>query len=596
MAAGALRESIPPLRRDNASWAKSSGEKAELFAEVFANKSTLDDAEENEFSEICASDSVNMGYGFLPVRRRYARSVLKDLKENSGTGPDLLVAKILRRCRSVLELPVTLLARSMLSSGIWPQRWRLHWVQPLYKKKSRADVGNYRGIHLTPQLSKVLERVVGKTFLPWINRNNKFGDHQYAYGKGRSHRDALAVNVNSWLLKLEDKEIVALYCSDVSGAFDRVSRERLLRKLAVSGLHSKIVAFLDSWLADRVSVVIVGGESSIPRVLANSVFQGTVLGPPLWNLFYLDAFSAVRKLDFVDVVFADDFNYWKGFPGGTALQDMMDECRRCQTSLHTWGRANSVKFDPSKESFHILHRRWSHGEDFLLLGVLFDCELRMHSAISRLARKAGWRLQAILRPRRFFRQFELVNLYKSLVLSYLESGLAAYFHAAPSVLLPIDRVQRRLLRELELSEFEALDRYKLAPLCTRRDIGMLGLLHRISLGDAPAQLAELFPQAPFSAPRFGPDTRLRRVVQRHNRQFTERPGHTDVFRRSLFGLVSAYNLLPQSVVDIPSVQDFQSRLQRAVLKAARENVENWSRILSGGVIRRQVAFQRLFEE
>ncbi len=429
-----------------------------------------------------------------------------------------------------------------------------------------------------------------------MNANEKFGSHQYAYGKGRSHRDALAVNVFNWLLSFEDGDLVALFCSDVSGAFDRVRRERLLAKLRVSGLHPLIVAFFESWLQDRKSVVVVNGAQSTTRVLANSVFQGTVLGPPLWNLFYLDAFRAVRGRGFVDVVFADDFNAWKRFVGGTSMADILSECSGCQRSLHEWGRANSVKFDAGKESFHVLHRSRAHGDEFLLLGVLFDCELRMKSAASRIAREAGWRLHAILRPRRFFGERELVNLYKSLVLSFIESGMPAYYHAVSSVLLPIDRVQRRLLRELGLSEREALEKYKLAPLETRRDIAMLGLLHRISLGLAPSQLTELFPRALPPRPRlFSDTTRLHAILRRHNRQFVERNGHTDVFRKSIFGLVASYNLLPQAIVDIPSVQCFQRELQKVVVKVAQRDLDGWPRVLSGTVIRRQVAFQQMFE-
>ncbi len=596
MSASTTRASIPPLCRGDGSWAKTSKDKAELFSEVFAAKAQLDEAEDNEFNEISALDDLNMGNGFLPVRMRYAKAVLRKLRENSGTGPDLLAARILRRCRGVLVIPVTSLARAILSAGVWPDAWCLHWVQPLYKKKTKADANNYRGIHPTPQISKIIERVVALTFLPWANRHDKFGSHQYAYSQGKSHRDALAVNVFSWLLALENHEVIALYCSDVSGAFDRVRRERLMAKLRASGLHPLVVSFFSSWLADRKSVVVVGGDASAERVLANSVFQGTVLGSPLWNLFYLDAFMSVRNLDFTDVVFADDFNAWKKFAQGTPLEAMLEACSACQSSLHTWGRANSVKFDSTKESFHILHRTRSHGDDFLLLGIIFDCELRMHGAISRLAREAGWRLQAILRPRRFFSEREIVNLYKSLVLSYLESGLPAYYHAAPSVLLSIDRVQRRLCRELALSERDALERYRLAPLATRRDIGMMGLLHRISLGLAPRQLSDLFPRAPVAEVRVGMGTRLHGTVQRHNRQFTEREFHTDIFRESIFGLVSAYNLIPQSVVDISSVKIFQRRLQFAVLKAAQSNIENWPNVLSGRVLLRQVAFQRLFAE
>ena len=331
-------------------------------------------------------------------------------------------------------------------------------------------------------------------------------------------------------------------------------------------------------------------------MLANSVFQGKVLGPPLWNLFYLDAFLAVRLLDFTDVVFADDFNAWKRFSGFADIEGLFAECRTCQASLHRWGRANSVKFDPAKESFHVLHRKRHQGEDFRLLGVVFDCGLRMHAAIASLAREAGWRLQAILRPRRFFQEFEVVNLYKSLVLSYLESGSVAYFHAARSVLAPIDRIQRRLLRELNLAEVVALEKYKLAPLTTRRDIAMLGLLSKISWGNAPSQLQDLFPLSSTPPPqRYGSTaTRSHVILQRHSQQFGERFCRTDTFQRSLFGLVGAYNLLPQDVVDVPSVSLFQAKLQKAVLKAARSNVENWQSVLSGSVIRRQVVFQQLF--
>lgn len=161
---------------------------------------------------------------------------------------------------------------------------------------------------------------------------------------------------------------------------------------------------------------------------------------------------------------------------------------------------------------------------------------------------------------------------------------------------PIDRIQRRLLREIGLSEIEALQHFRLAPLPTRRDIAMLGLLHRISLGKAPPQLACLFPLAPVVPRRFRALTRLHRIVQRHSRQFLERPAHTDCFKRSLFGLVSSYNLLPQSIVDIQTVSGFQSRLQSAVLRAANNGVENWALLLSQRWLCRQAEFQRLFDE
>ena len=116
-------------------------------------------------------------------------------------------------------------------------------------------------VHLTPQLTKVMERAVAQTFVPWPGAH-AFGEHQYAYSAGKSHRDVLAVNVCSWLLLLDECHAFGLYCSDFSGAFERVHRERLCSKLHACGLPSLAVAFLESWLEDREASVIVCGSKS----------------------------------------------------------------------------------------------------------------------------------------------------------------------------------------------------------------------------------------------------------------------------------------------------------------------------------------------
>ncbi len=51
---------------------------------------------------------------------------------------------------------------------------------------------------------------------------------------------------------------------------------------------------------------------------------------------------------------------------------------------------------------------------------------------------------------------------RRLVLSYIESGVSGYYHAASTTLRPLDRVQERFFRELGLSSAYALERYNLA--------------------------------------------------------------------------------------------------------------------------------------
>ena len=79
-------------------------------------------------------------------------------------------------------------------------------------------------------------------------------------------------------------------------------------KIRTGRAHPGILALLKSWLEPRQSVVVLDGCSSAPQPLTNSVYQGTVLGSPLWNVHYADSNKAVQAEGFSEVVFADDLN------------------------------------------------------------------------------------------------------------------------------------------------------------------------------------------------------------------------------------------------------------------------------------------------
>ena len=120
---------------------------------------------------------------------------------------------------------------------------------------------------------------------PFLISISAFGLNQFAYSTGRGARDALAILAITWTRALRARQKVGVYCSDVSGAFDRVSKDRLVAKLEKKGIHPQIVLVLASLLEDRFAHVVVSGESSKEIKLSNMVFQGTVNGPTIWNLF-----------------------------------------------------------------------------------------------------------------------------------------------------------------------------------------------------------------------------------------------------------------------------------------------------------------------
>ena len=135
------------------------------------------------------------------------------------------------------------------------------------------------------------------------------------------------------------------------------------------------------------------------------------------------------------------------------------------------------------------------GGDCKILGVCFDTKLTMRGAVADLVKECGWKKAAILRSKHYFGVADMIGLWKSQVLSFIEYRTPGIFHAATSVLEPVDRLQVSFLREIGVSELDALLHFRFAPLCLRRDIAMLGVIHRCVLGRGPPHFRRFFQPA-----------------------------------------------------------------------------------------------------
>jgi hypothetical protein len=128
-------------------------------------------------------------------------------------------------------------------------------------------------------------------------------------------------------------------------------------------------------------------------------------------------------------------------------------------------------------------------------------------------------------------------------------------------------VQRRFLRDAGVDDVTALMDFHLAPLSMRRDIAMLGMLHRAALGQGPPLLMEMFKRRTGSFLLHDPYETITRPP---------------LVKRSAWGLIPVYNLLGSEAQSIRTVKDFQSYLQQRVKRlVAQGNTDDWERTYSG---------------
>ena len=375
------------------------------------------------------------------------------------------------------------------------------------------------------------------------------------------------VYVAKWVHRICQGLKVGLYLSDISGAFDRVSRCSIIGKLSQLGLPSSFLDFLNSYLLTRQGVVRVEGALSESMELSNMVFQGTVLGPSLWNAFFSDVAEQV-PVDRQEInLFADDLTVMSQASQRIANDIIFEELKEIQGRTHKWGSQNQVTFDPAKEHFVVIHPSQRQGENFRLLGFLFEYSLTMIPCLEGILSKIRPKIRAMLRLKHIYSVPAMIGQYKCHIWGLKEYSNGAIILAPPCQLQRLDKVQRWFLHELGLSDTEAFVNHNMAPPSLRRCIGLLGFLHKRALGQCHPALCEALPfagdlDANYHTKALHPFCECRNYNDR-------------LFNRSLFAYILVYNRLPQALIDMPSVKSFQSKLTHLAKERAVTDQENW---------------------
>ena len=105
---------------------------------------------------------------------------------------------------------------------------------------------------------------------------------------------------------------------DMSKAFDKVSHRKLLRKLRDYGFSGNLLAWLESYLHDRMQRVTALGVNSQALPVTPGVSQGSILGPMLF-LLYVNSLPGAIKYNHVSA-FADDTKIFKSISLHLTLQ------------------------------------------------------------------------------------------------------------------------------------------------------------------------------------------------------------------------------------------------------------------------------------
>ena len=92
-------------------------------------------------------------------------SIIRSLNQNKAHGWDNVSTRMIKICDDSIILPLAIIFKTALNSGIYPEQWKKANVVPVHKKDSKNLLKNYRLF-----VERFLKNVFMTHFIPILNQ------------------------------------------------------------------------------------------------------------------------------------------------------------------------------------------------------------------------------------------------------------------------------------------------------------------------------------------------------------------------------------------------------------------------------------------
>lgn len=241
----------------------------------------------------------------VPTDPMEIKEIIQGLKQVSSPGWDNIPTRIVKHFIRYLTLPIAYLCDLSLESGNFPAVFKKAIVCPIFKAGARDQITNYRPISILSTLSKILEKVMNKRLVSFLEKYNVLVDNQFGFREKRSTEDAV-LRLTSWITSHTDKgdKCIGVFL-DLQKAFDTVSIPILLSRLENVGIRGVTLKWFETYLTGRSQSVRVENCTSEYYACTYGVPQGSTLGPTLF-LIYINSLGKINFDNGTMCMFADD--------------------------------------------------------------------------------------------------------------------------------------------------------------------------------------------------------------------------------------------------------------------------------------------------
>lgn len=187
---------------------------------------------------------------------------MNNLSAKKATSSDGIPSRFVKDSSLIIAGPLTHVINLSLIQGVVPDDLKSARVVPLYKKKDKTEIGNYRPVSILSIISKIYEKVVYDQVEGYLCNNDLLYKFQSGFRRGFS-TDTCLVHLSDCIrFQMDQGNLVGMILLDLQKAFDTVDHSILLMKMEALGLGTNILRWFKSYLTERQQLVDVSGTFS----------------------------------------------------------------------------------------------------------------------------------------------------------------------------------------------------------------------------------------------------------------------------------------------------------------------------------------------
>ena len=221
----------------------------------------------------------SLSFSFEFIDRKKIVNELQKLKSKKACqGSDIPVKIIKENIIIITDFFQNNFNNSLFNLSYFPSNLKNANIAPVFLKKDRENVGNYRPVSILPVLSKDYERCMYDQMYAYLNKI--LSKWQCASHQGYSTQHCLLIMREKWRQYLDKGGISRALLTDLSKAFDCLLHDLLIAKLAAYVFDYDSLVFIQSYLSERQQRTKVNEAYSAYSDILYSVPQG-----PLYTLY-----------------------------------------------------------------------------------------------------------------------------------------------------------------------------------------------------------------------------------------------------------------------------------------------------------------------